>query len=149
MALAVAASMALAVAASMAPAVAASIAPPVAASIALAVVASIPSMEPPPQAPTQLQPMGFPLKLLCELLSQIYQTILLYSCSGITKSTAFSLSNGTSIPTHTVRSGGQTELSYSPMMLLVEHPQNLKRVNALLHQVLKIGAELLKTTFHR
>jgi hypothetical protein len=80
------------------------------------VAASIAPMEPALWAPTQSEPMGFPLKPLCELLSPIYQTILLYRYSGINKSTAFSLSNGTSIPTHSVRSGGQTKLSYSPMM---------------------------------
>ena len=104
------------VATSMAPAAAASIAPAAAASIAPAVAASIAPMEPALWAPTQSEPMGFPLKPLCELLSPIYQTILLYRYSGINKSTAFSLSNGTSIPTHSVRSGGQTKLSYSPMM---------------------------------
>ena len=142
----VAASIAPPVAASITPTVAASITP-VAASIA-PMAASITPMEPAPWASTRSQPMVFPHKPLCELLSPIYQMTLLFRCSGITKSTVFSLSNGTSIPTHSVRSGGQTELSYSLMMWLVEHPQNLKRVNALLHQVLKIGTEPLQSTFH-
>jgi hypothetical protein len=120
---------------------------PVAASIAPPVAAPIP--QGPTIPPTQSQPLGFLPKSHCEVLSPIYQMILLYLCSGAYQNTEFLHSNGTLLPTRTVRSGGQTELSYSPMMLLETFPQNLKRANALLHQMLRIGPCLFKTTLHR